>query len=216
MPRPLFLALDGLDGSGKSTQFQLLLAALRAMSIPVTAAIDPGGTELGVKLREILLFGREHAISARAEALLFMASRAQLVEEVIRPALARGEVVVSDRYLLANVVYQGHAGGLDPAELWAVGYFASAGFVPDLSLVFDLPLELAAARRGRTPDRIESRGLDYHAAVKAGFLAEAAARPGAVVVIDATPGAEVVAKRVAAIVRAKLRSHGWPVALAPE
>ena len=216
MPRPLFLALDGLDGSGKSTQFQLLLAALRADGIPVTAAIDPGGTELGVKLREILLFGREHAINARAEALLFMASRAQLVEEVIRPALARGEVVVSDRYLLANVVYQGHAGGLDPAELWAVGHFATAGVVPDLSLVFDLPLETARARRGRTPDRIESRGADYHAAVKAGFLAEAAARPNAVVVIDATPGVDVVADRVAAIVRAKLRAHGWPVAHAPE
>ena len=216
MPRPLFLALDGLDGSGKSTQFQLLVASLRAAGIPVTAAIDPGGTELGVKLREILLFGREHAISARAEALLFMASRAQLVEEVIRPALARGEVVVSDRYLLANVVYQGHAGGLAPADLWAVGQFATAGVVPDLSLVFDLPLETARGRRGRHPDRIESRGADYHAAVRAGFLAEAAARPGAVAAIDATPGVEVVAERVAAIVRAKLRSHGWPVALAPE
>ena len=210
MPRSLFLSLDGLDGSGKSTQFRRLVDSLRAAGIPTTEAVDPGGTELGVKLRELLLFGRSIAMGTRAEALLFMASRAELVERVIRPALARGEVVVSDRYLLANVVYQGHAGGLDPAELWSVGHFATAGLVPDLSLVFDLPLELARDRRGGKADRIEARGVEYHAAVRAGFLAEAAANPTAIRVIDATPDADAVAAGVRSIVDETLGAFGWP------
>ena len=210
MPRSLFLSLDGLDGSGKSTQFRRLVEALRSAGIPTTEAIDPGGTELGVKLRELLLFGRSIAMGTRAEALLFMASRAELVERVIRPALACGEVVVSDRYLLANVVYQGHAGGLDPSELWAVGRFATAGVVPDLSLVFDLPLEVARDRRGAKADRIEARGVEYHAAVRAGFLAEAVANPASIRVIDATPDADGVATAVRTIVGDTLRAFGWP------
>ncbi len=210
MPRSLFLSLDGLDGSGKSTQFRRLVESLRAAGVPTTEAIDPGGTELGVKLRELLLFGRTIAMGTRAEALLFMASRAELVERVIRPALDRVEVVVSDRYLLANVVYQGHAGGLDPAELWAVGHFATAGVVPDLSLVFDLPLELARDRRSGKADRIEARGVEYHAAVRAGFLAEAKANPAAIRVIDATPDADTVATAVRSAVGETLRAFGWP------
>ncbi len=210
MPRSLFLSLDGLDGSGKSTQFRRLVEGLRAAGIPTTEAIDPGGTELGVKLRELLLFGRTIAMGTRAEALLFMASRAELVERVVRPALARGEVVVSDRYLLANVVYQGHAGGLDPSALWSVGHFATAGVVPDLSLVFDLPLELARDRRGGKADRIEARGVEYHAAVRAGFLAEAASNPTAIRVIDATPDPDAVAGVARSIVGDTLRAFGWP------
>ena len=211
MPRPLFLSLDGLDGSGKSTQFRRLVDALRAAGIPTTEAVDPGGTELGLKLRELLLFGRSIAMGTRAEALLFMASRAELVERVIRPALARGGVVVADRYLLANVVYQGHAGGLDPTELWTVGRFATAGVLPDLSLVFDLPVEVARERRRGKADRIEARGDEYHAAVRAGFLSEAQANPDAVRVVDASPNAEAVAASVRSIVRGRLQHYGWPV-----
>src|SRR5438874_12648640 len=139
MPRPAFISLDGLDGTGKSTQSRMLAEWLAGQGVPVTACADPGGTAVGQQLRQLLLFGREHRIATTAEALLFMASRAQLVEEVIRPALARGEVVVSDRFTLANVVYQGHAGGLNPADLWAVGRVATGGLEPDLTLVFDLP-----------------------------------------------------------------------------
>ena len=210
MPRPLFLSLDGLDGSGKSTQFRRLVEELRVAGIPTAEAVDPGGTELGVKLRELLLFGRSVAMGTRAEALLFMASRAELVERVIRPALARGEVVVSDRYLLANVVYQGYAGGLPPEELWAVGRFATDGVLPSLSLVFDVPLEVARDRRCGKADRIEARGAEYHTAVRAGFLAEAAANPGGVRVIDATSDAEAVAAVVRAVVGEALREFGWP------
>src|SRR5437763_16107090 len=113
MPRPLFLSLDGLDGTGKSTQCRLLAEWLRKQGQEVVECADPGGTLVGDAIREILL-GRRHDMSLPCEALLFMASRAQLTAEVIRPALAAGHTVLADRYLLANVVYQGHAGGLDP------------------------------------------------------------------------------------------------------
>src|SRR5687767_14839699 len=114
MPRPAFISLDGLDGTGKSTQCRMLAEWLAARKVPVTACAEPGGTALGLELRKLLLFGGQFDMKTKAEAMLFMASRAQLVEEVINPALTRGEVVVSDRFLLANVVYQGHAGGLNP------------------------------------------------------------------------------------------------------
>src|SRR5437868_3346914 len=141
MPTPVFLSLDGLDGTGKSTQCRLLVDWLAGQKLPVTACTDPGGTAIGQELRELVLFGKEHRIATTTEAFLFMASRAQLVEEVIRPALDRGEIVISDRFTLANVVYQGHAGGMNPKDLWAVGAIATGGLEPDLTLVFDLPLD---------------------------------------------------------------------------
>ncbi len=211
MPRPLFLSLDGLDGTGKSTQFRRLADALRAQGVPVTEAIDPGGTDLGAKLRELLLFGRELSMSVRAEALLFMASRAELVERVIRPALDRGEVVLSDRFLLANVVYQGHAGGLDPAELWQVGAFSTGGLRPDVTILLDMPVPLARHRRQRESDRIETRPVTYHEAVRAGFLAEAAADPARIRVIDATPDVDAVAAAVRGVAFAALADAGWAV-----
>src|SRR5690349_20702929 len=114
------IVLDGLDGAGKSTQCRLLAQWLRSHGWPVTECSDPGGTALGAELRGLLL-GFRGAMSLPCEALLFMASRAQLVAEVIQPALAAGHAVLSDRFLLANVVYQGHAGGLEPARLWEIG-----------------------------------------------------------------------------------------------
>src|SRR3954452_16242122 len=138
MPKPVFLSFDGLDGTGKSTQCRLLVDWLLGQKIPVTACTDPGGTAIGQELRKLVLFGREHRIATTTEAMLFMASRAQLVDEIIRPALERGEIVVSDRFLLANVVYQGHAyqdktGGLRPEDLWTVGRIVTGGLEPDLT-----------------------------------------------------------------------------------
>ncbi|HXG08941.1 MAG TPA: dTMP kinase [Gemmataceae bacterium] len=189
MPRPLFLSLDGIDGAGKSTQCRLLAEWLRAQGHTVVECADPGGTVLGDLLRSLVLDHRGEMTLA-CEALLFMASRAQLVAEVIRPALDAGKVVISDRYLLANVVYQGHAGGLDPEQLWIVGRLATGGLEPDLTLVLDLPVELA--RRTGPADRVESRGGDYHERVRQGFLLEARRRPDRIRVIDARPSVEVV------------------------
>jgi dTMP kinase len=199
-----FIALDGLDGTGKSTQCRLLAEWLRARGLAVTTCVDPGGTPLGQELRRIVLHHRGELAPA-CEALLFMASRAQLVAEVIRPALAHRHVVISDRFLLANVVYQGHGAGLDPAQLWEVGRLSTGGLEPDLTLVLDLPIESALARRGRPADRLESRPADYHERVRRGFLSEAQRRPERVRVIDASGPVEVVQQAIRREVTALLK-----------
>jgi dTMP kinase len=195
MSRPAFISLDGLDGTGKSTQCRLLADWLRAGGHAVTTCIDPGGTPLGGQLRALVLHYRPD-IDRLGEALLFMASRAQLVSEIIRPALESGQIVISDRFLLANVVYQGHAGGLDVERLWDIGRFATGGLEPDLTLVLDLPLEQAAARRGRPADRIESRDADYHARLRRGFLTEARRHPERIRIVDATPLLDTVQEAI--------------------
>jgi len=200
MATGLFLSLDGLDGCGKSTQCRLLADWLREQGRTVTRCVDPGGTALGDRLREILLQERLH-LNIATEALLFMASRAQLVTEVIRPALQRGEVVLSDRFLLANVVYQGHAGGLDPGLLWEAGRLSTGGLEPDLSVVLDLAEDLARNRRGRPADRVESRDSSYHQRVRQGFLLEARRRPERIKVVDASGTIELVQEQIRKEVR---------------
>lgn len=212
MPRPAFISLDGLDGTGKSTQQRLLVEWLAGQNIPVTACVDPGGTPLGQQLRQILLFGREHRIAVTTEAFLFMASRAQLVEEVIRPALDRGEVVISDRFLLANVVYQGHAGGMSPEDLWAVGAVATGRLEPDLTLVFDVPdLDTVFTRRNRDADRMEERDREFHTRVRTGFRFEAGRRPDRHRLIDASPDVETVQRASRREVGRLLAEYGWNV-----
>lgn len=211
MPKPVFVSLDGLDGTGKSTQCRLLVDWLAGQKVPVTACADPGGTAVGQELRKLVLFGREHRIATTTEAMLFMASRAQLVDEVIRPALDRGEVVVSDRFTLANVVYQGHAGGMAPSDLWAVGRVATGGLEPDLTLVFDLPLDAALARRSRDADRMEERDLDFQRRVQTGFRYEAGMRPDKYRIIDAAPDAAAVQRAVRREVSRLLAARGWSV-----
>lgn len=191
MPRGLFLALDGIDGTGKSTQCRLLVDWLRSLALPVLPCADPGGTALGDRLRALLLDAR-HDIGLRAEALLFMASRAELVDRLIRPALQAGQIVVSDRFLLANIVYQGHAGGLDVAELWTVGMLATGGILPDRTFVLDVPLELALQRRKAMADRLEGRPTDYHARVREGFRLEAQRDPLRRRLLDASGSIDAV------------------------
>src|SRR5947209_6447628 len=188
---PLFLVLDGIDGTGKSTQCRLLADWLRGQGRQVVECVEPGSTAVGTELRAMLL-GHRHDLALRTEALLFMAARAELVERVIRPALASGAVVISDRYLLANIVYQGHAGGLNVDELWRVEEFATGGLQPDLTLVLDLPVEAALARRARAADRKEMRDSAYQERVRQGFLAEAEKRSDRIRVIEAAPPADVI------------------------
>ncbi|MGI8980115.1 MAG: dTMP kinase [Pirellulaceae bacterium] len=188
----MFFSFDGIDGAGKSTQIALLADWLRAGGKEVVTCRDPGSTPLGEKLRGLLLEHHGTSIHRRSEMLMYMAARAQLVEEVIRPALAAGKCVISDRYLLANVVYQAHAGGLSPEEVWQVGQVTVAGIMPRLTFILDLPASSAAARFNRAPDRMEAQGLEYMERVRQGFLLEAAKRPEGIVVIDATATAEVV------------------------
>jgi dTMP kinase len=180
----LFISLDGLDGTGKSTQCRALADWLRRQGFTITACVDPGGTPVGDALRALVLDSRRD-MSLTCETLLYMASRAELVARVIRPALAAGNVVVSDRFLLANVVYQGHAGGMAVDDLWRIGRLCTGGLEPDLTLVLDMPVEQAQVRRGRAADRVEQRDHDYHERVRQGFLAEARRCPDHIHVIDA-------------------------------
>ncbi len=213
MAQPFFLSLDGPDGGGKSTQCRLLAESLRGRGLEVTTCADPGGTALGQTLRNLLLHGQA-AMTPWCEALLYMASRAQLVAEVIRPALAAGHVVVSDRYLLSTVVYQGHAGGLDPRQVWEVGRTAAGGLEPDLTLVLDLPLERSQARRTRPADRVESRPADYQARVRAGFRTEAARHPERIRVLDATLPVdavqEAIRREVMKVLADEQEKRAWP------
>jgi dTMP kinase len=181
----MFFSFDGVDGVGKSTQIGLFCDWLRARGHDVVVCRDPGSTRLGEQLRQIVLSHGDIPIHRRSEMLLYMAARAQLVDEVIRPALERRQTVVSDRYLLANVVYQGHAGGLDVGGIWEVGRIAVAGLLPDLVFLLDMSADAASARLSRAPDRMEAQGADYLQRVRDGFLAEASRNSGQIVVIDA-------------------------------
>ncbi len=193
----MFFSFDGLDGVGKSTQMDLFLHWLRAGGHHVVTCRDPGSTPLGEAIREILL-GHRLPIARTSEMLLFMAARAQLVAEVIRPALAQGKTVVSDRYLLANLVYQGHAGGLDAEAIRRIGQVATDQIMPDLVFLLDMPPEAAMARIDRQADRMESQGAQYQARLRQGFLDEAANDPLRIVVIDAAREVDAVQRDIRA------------------
>jgi len=181
----MFFSFDGVDGVGKSTQIQLLTEWLRGRDRQVTVCRDPGSTAIGEAVRKILLDRDGASFGLRSEMLLYMAARAQLVEEVIGPALSRGEIVLSDRYLLANVAYQGYAGGLSVEDIWLVGHVATRHVLPTTTFLLDMPVEEALPRLGGEHDRLESRGVEYMEQVRQGFLEESRRRPGEVIVIDA-------------------------------
>ena len=191
-----FIVLEGIDGAGKSSQIDPLTRWLRSRGRNVRTCRDPGATAAGDAIRAILLDRHEIQLAPTSEMLLYQAARAQLVHEVIGPALARGEWVVSDRYLLANIVYQGHAGGLDPDLIRRVGDVATGGLAPDLVLLLDVDLGTAARRLARPLDRLESRGDEYRGRLRDGYLAEAARDPARIAVVDATAGPDTVAERV--------------------
>ena len=180
-----FFSFDGLDGVGKSTQSKLFGDWLREQGEEVVFCRDPGSTPFGETIRKILLDRDAVSFGRRAEMFLYMAARAQLVEEVISPALTAGKTVVSDRFLLANVVYQGYARGLDVDEIWQVGAVATGGVRPDLTFILDMPEGRALDRLQRPLDRMESQGNDFRARLRGGFLAEAQRRPKEIAVIDA-------------------------------
>lgn len=210
-PASRFIVLEGIDGAGKSSQMEPLVAWLHGRGCTVTTCRDPGATPVGDAIRAILLDRHDLQLAATAEMLLYMAARAQLVADVIQPSLARGEWVVSDRYLLANIVYQGHAGGLDPDTIRQVGAVATAGLEPDLVLVLDVDLDTAAQRLARPLDKLENRGDAFRSRLRAGYLAEAARQPDRIVIVDAAgEPAAVQANLRAAINRRfpELQPHG--------
>lgn len=179
-----FFSFDGIDGTGKSTQADLFCDWLTNHGHEVLRCRDPGTTMLGEALRDLVLHGNM-SIVPRAEVLMYMAARAQLVAEVIAPALAASKTVVTDRFLLASVAYQGYGLGLDSKVIWQLGEFATANHLPDITFVLDLDVAQAVKRMAGTPDRLESRNPEYHQRVREGFLREAELQPDRVQVINA-------------------------------
>lgn len=194
------MTFEGGDAVGKSTQAAALQAWLQQQGHDVLRTREPGGTELGEALRELVLH-REWAIAPRAEALLYAADRAHHVATVVRPALERGEVVIQDRYLDSSVAYQGSGRVLDPAEVRRLSLWAAEGLVPDLTVLLDLPAEVARSRRsGRGYDRLEAEEDAFHERVRIAFLGLAEAEPDRFLVLDAAQPAHVLGDLVRAAV----------------
>jgi dTMP kinase len=179
-----FVVFDGPDGSGKSTQFRRFSDAARAAGIEVVEVREPGGTPIGEKVRAILLDPANSEMTTRTEMLLYMASRAQLFEQRIAPAIASGALVLADRFVSSTLAYQGTAGGIAEAEILAVGEVATGNRWPDLTVVFDVPTEVALRRLSPLLDRMEQKGADFHARVRAGYLAQARRWPERYAVVD--------------------------------
>jgi dTMP kinase len=197
----MFISLDGIDGAGKTTQIQMLRTHLESVGYQVACFRDPGTTRLGDAVREILLHREDIPLSRTSEMLLYMAARAQLVEEEIRPALSEGKIVLCDRFLLANVVYQGVAGGLAVDDVWMVGQAATGGLRPDATIVLDIEPELAFGRIQRGHDRLEKRGLDYFRLVRKGFLDQCSRASDQTIVIDASQAPEVMHVQIQSFVK---------------
>jgi dTMP kinase len=200
----LFITFEGGDGSGKSTQAELLSAWLTDAGHTVVRSREPGGTDLGVELREIVLHRRGH-IAPRAEALIYAADRAHHIATKVRPAIERGEIVIQDRYIDSSVAYQGAGRVLDPREVRDISLWATEEFMPDLTILLDLDEAVGRERldEARTKyDRLEAEEHDFHARVRAGYLALAQAEPDRFLVLSATDSIE----EIAAAVRARVES----------
>jgi len=201
----MFISLDGVDGCGKSTQVERLADRLRQQGHDVFTCRDPGSTGLGEAVRGILLNRHDLDICRMSEMLLFMAARAQMVQELILPALDCGKIVVTDRFLLSTIVYQGYAGKIAVDVIEQVGTIATTRVLPDLNFVLDLPLETARNRiNHREVDRMERMGTDYHEQVRQGFLTCAKTDPQRFVIIDASLPIDAVTEQIRKIVMTKL------------
>lgn len=211
LPAPLaaalpgkFIVFDGPDGSGKSSQLARFVEACRAAGIEPVHVREPGGTLLGERLRSVLLQHSDEPVDVRAEMLLYMASRAQLVARRIAPALADGRLVLADRFVGSTLAYQGSAGGLGRDEILAAARTACAGVTPDLTVIFDLDERAAASRLSPLLDRIESKGSAFHAKVRAGYLEQIDRDPESHARIDASRGPDEVAREVVRVLGERL------------
>jgi len=211
MAAGIFITLEGVEGSGKTTQAAIVAAALRAQGRSVTVTHEPGGTRAGETIRAIFL-DPGVSLKVATELLLVLADRAQHVREKLRPAVAAGEIVISDRYSDSTVAYQGHGRGFDLKLLGELNQLASDGMRPDLTIVLDCPVETGLARtrarvRGsdRGPDRFEGERVEFHRRVREGFLAIARAEPERVSVIDSARATVAVTAEILGAVDALLK-----------
>ncbi|MFN3430953.1 MAG: dTMP kinase [Candidatus Sericytochromatia bacterium] len=202
----LFITLEGPEGAGKSTQLQLLGQWIESLGRAVLATRNPGGTAIGQQIRQVLLDPANKAMVPMAELMLYAADRAQHVQEVVRPALAAGSVVICDRFGDSTLAYQGYGRGLDMTLLRALNEMATDGLRPDVTLLLDLPSEegLARVARSRAIDRLEDEAIAFHHRLRDGYLALAAAEPDRFVKVDATQPAESVQQTLRAALAARL------------
>ncbi|WP_329021695.1 dTMP kinase [Streptomyces sp. NBC_00690] len=191
-PTGFFIALEGGDGAGKSTQVEALARWIRAKGHEVVVTREPGATPVGKRLRSILLDVSSAGLSNRAEALLYAADRAEHVDSVVRPALERGAIVISDRYIDSSVAYQGAGRDLSPTEIARISRWATDGLVPNLTVLLDVSPATARERFTEAPDRLESEPAEFHGRVRSGFLTLAAGDPGRYLVVDAGQDPEAV------------------------
>lgn len=200
----VFITFEGLDGCGKSTQMELLASALRDRGYVVLVTREPGGTALGEAVRDVLLDPRYHGMSARSEALLYAAARAHLVEQVIRPALADGQVVLCDRYLDSSLAYQGYGRGLGTDDIVSLNVWATECLFPDLTVYLDLDDAVRSTRLAAVPDRLEAEDTDFHRRVGEGFRKLLELHPHRIHRVDATGTESEVQTRVQALVEEEL------------
>ncbi len=199
------IAIEGIDGTGKSTLVAALRACLETAGVPAVWTRDPGSTRVSAAIRSLLLDPANTAIAPRTELLLFCASRAQMLDEVVLPALRRGENVVSDRFYYSTLAYQGAHDLMPPDELRSLVIGAAGGVTPDLVLLLDAPVETCLARLDSAPDRVEGRGKEYMAKVRDIYLREISRLPaGRAQVLDATQKPGALAIQAAAAVDAVL------------
>ncbi len=203
----IFIAFEGGDGAGKSTQARLLAERLRAAGHEVVLTFEPGDTPIGKDIRRMLLDVTGVRVSARTEALLYAADRAEHVSTVIRPALERGAIVISDRYVDSSIAYQGAGRRLGTTDIAALSAFATAGLTPDLIVVVDVPREVRQARMLGAGDRLEREDDEFHERVRQAFHERAAADPERYLVVDGTRPeqelAALIAERVERTVRGR-------------
>ncbi|MFA5411182.1 MAG: dTMP kinase [Candidatus Omnitrophota bacterium] len=177
-----FITFEGSEGCGKSTQSRLLAQYLKSKGKRVVYLREPGGVKAAEQIRKLLL-NPKNKISPAAETLLYMAARAELVSEIIKPALAKGKIVISDRFLDSTIAYQGYGLGMDIKTIKAIGKFATLGIKPDLTILLDLPVKKGLKHRQGKKDRIERRSLAYHQRVREGYLALARREPQRIKII---------------------------------
>lgn len=209
MGKGLFISFEGIDGVGKSTQSDLLEEHLAGLGLNVVRTLEPGGTDLGQEIRHLLLH-RKGDVAPRSEALLYAADRAHHVATKIRPALARGEVVITDRYLDSSVAYQGAGRVLDATEVRNISLWAVENLLPDLTILLDLDASASLARRDKTgsePDRLEREKLEFFESVRAAYLDMAKTEPDRWLVVDATASIEEMQQVIRTRVDALLASR---------
>lgn len=191
-----FITFEGCEGSGKSTQAAMVYEYLKEKKLPVMLLREPGGVQISESIRRLLLDVESAGMGDQCETLLYMAARAQLVKEVLEPALAAGKIILCDRFLDSTIAYQGYGNGVDVAAIETIGRFATQSIEPDLTLLFDIDTATGLSRTNQVKDRIELRSLDYHQRVRNGYLALATKYPKRIKTIEVNGSKEQVFLKV--------------------